>query len=180
MGDQMRKTRKWRHSLLAVLLVLAIVCLTAAGGLVLGIVNRSLSGFRAYVEESEKTETAGAADMLAADIATLQMILYQYLSDSELLAAAEEKYHVFHISIDKGMPGDDRISAEWNALMPGRAAVIGKKNIACLAELIFALISLAEGKTQNEALRAVDQSAAEIIADALAPIRMADQNIISF
>ena len=85
MGDQMRKTRKWRHSLLAVLLVLAIVCLTAAGGLVLGIVNRSLSGFRAYVEESEKTETAGAADMLAADIATLQMILYQYLSDSELL-----------------------------------------------------------------------------------------------
>lgn len=102
------------------------------------------------------------------------------LSDSELLAAAEEKYHVFHISIDKGMPGDDRISADWNALMPGRAAVISKKNIACLAELIFALISAAEGKTQNEALRAVDQSAAEIIADALAPINMTDQNIISF
>ena len=58
--------------------------------------------------------------------------------------------------------------------------VISKKNIACLAELIFALISVAEGKTHNEALRAVDQSAAEIIADALAPISMTDQNIISF
>ena len=102
------------------------------------------------------------------------------LSDAELLAAAEEKYHVFHICIDKGMPGDDRIFAEWNALMPGRVAVIHKKNIACLAELIFALISVAEGKTHNEALRAVDQQAAEIAAEALACIRMADQNIISF
>lgn len=102
------------------------------------------------------------------------------LSDSELLAAAEEKYHVFHISIDKGMPGENKIFSDWNALMPGRTAVISKKNIACLAELIFALISVAEGKTHNEALRSVDQSAAEIIADALAPISMTDQNIISF
>ena len=102
------------------------------------------------------------------------------LSDSELLAAAEEKYHVFHICIDKGLPGDERIFAEWNALMPGRVAVIHKKDIACLAELIFALISVAEGKTHNEALRAVDQDAAEIAAASLAAIRIADQNMISF
>lgn len=102
------------------------------------------------------------------------------LSDSELLAAAEEKYHVFHICIDKNMPGDDRMIANWNSLMPGRVAVIHKKNISCLAELFFALISVAEGKTHNEALRAVDQSAAEIIAASLATIRMADENTISF
>ncbi|MBR5723007.1 MAG: hypothetical protein IKX57_05205 [Oscillospiraceae bacterium] len=102
------------------------------------------------------------------------------LSDSELLAAAEEKYHVFHICIDKGMPGDDRIFAAWNDLMPGRVAAVSKKDISCLAELIFSLISVAEGKTNNEALRCVDQSAAEIAAASLACIRMADQNIISF
>lgn len=102
------------------------------------------------------------------------------LSDAELLAAAEEKYHVFHICIDKGMPGDSQVFAEWNALMPGRVAVIGKKDIACLPELIFSLISVAEGKTHNDALRAVDQSAAEIAAAAIACIRTADQNIISF
>lgn len=101
-------------------------------------------------------------------------------SSAELLSAAEEKYHVFHICIDKGMPGDDRIFADWNSLMPGRTAAIGRKNISCLAELIFALISVAEGRTHNEALRAVDQSAAEIIADALAAIRLTDQNTISF
>lgn len=102
------------------------------------------------------------------------------LSDDELLAAAEKKYHVFHICIDKGMTGDDRNYAEWNALMPGRVAAIGKKNISCLAELIYALVSVAEGKTNNEALRAVDQRAAEIAAESLANIRIPDQYIISF
>lgn len=102
------------------------------------------------------------------------------LSDAELLAAAEEKYHVFHICIDKGMNGDDRIFADWNALIPGRVAVIHKKDISCLAELIFSLISVAEGRSNNDALRAVDQNAAEIAAESLACIRIPDQNIISF
>lgn len=102
------------------------------------------------------------------------------LSDAELLAAAEDKYHVFHICIDKGMPGDEKILSDWNDLMPGKVAVISKKHISCLAELIFSLISVAEGKTHNEALRAVDQSAAEIAAASLSCIRTADQNIISF
>ena len=102
------------------------------------------------------------------------------LSAAELLAAAEEKYHVFHICIDRGMPGDGRIFANWNALMPGRTAVIGKKNIGCLAELLFALISVAEGRSHNEALRAVDQHAAEIAAEAISCIRMSNQNTISF
>ena len=64
--------------------------------------------------------------------------------------------------------------------MPGRVAFISKKHISCLAELIFSLISVTEGKTHNEALQAVDQSAAEITASALACIRIPGQNIISF
>lgn len=102
------------------------------------------------------------------------------LSDAELLAAAEEKYHVFHICIDSGMPGAGRVFAEWSKLMPGRTAVIHRKHIACLAELIYTLISAAEGKSPNEALHAVDQDAAEIAAEAIACIRIPDQSIISF
>ena len=64
--------------------------------------------------------------------------------------------------------------------MPGSVAAISKKHISCLAELIFSLISVAEGKSHNEALRAVDQTAAEIAAASLAGIRRTDQNIISF
>lgn len=102
------------------------------------------------------------------------------LSDRELLAAAEKKYHVYHICIDTGMPECRKVFADWNALMPGRAAVIGRQYISDLAELIYALISVGEGQSQNDALRAVDQSAAEHIAAALAPIRSDDPNIISF
>ena len=101
-------------------------------------------------------------------------------SSEELLAAAEEQYHVSHICIDKGMPEDSGIFADWSALMPGRVAVIGKKHTGCLAELIYALISVSEGQSHNDALRVVDQSAAEIIADSLAAIQMPDSGIISF
>ena len=101
-------------------------------------------------------------------------------SDTELLAAAEEKYHVFHICIDKGLSGDDRIIVDWKSLLSGRVAIIGKRHISCLAELIYALISVAEGRSHNEALHAVDQSAAEQIADALSCIRIAEENTISF
>ena len=102
------------------------------------------------------------------------------LSAAELYAAAAEIYYVHHICIDKGMPGDEQIFADWNALLPGKTAVIGKKHMNCLAELIYTLISIAEGKTHNEALREVDQQAAEIIADSVACIRESDQNTIVF
>ena len=102
------------------------------------------------------------------------------LSSEELIAAAEEKYHVFHICIDRGAPEDARIFADWRSLMQGRAAAVSKHDISCLSELIYALISVAEGRSPNEALASVDQRAAEIAARSLAYISISDNNNISF
>lgn len=102
------------------------------------------------------------------------------LSAEELIAEAEKMYHVFHICIDRGVPGDERIFAGWREILPGRTAAIKKRDISCLSELIYALISVAEGRTANEALSAVDQQAAERIAGSLAYISIPKNNNISF
>ncbi|MCR5016557.1 MAG: hypothetical protein K6A75_08300 [Ruminococcus sp.] len=102
------------------------------------------------------------------------------LSDEELIADAEEKYHVFHICIEKGAPEDEHIFADWRSLMKGRVTVINKRDISCLAELIYALISVAEGSSPNEALKAVDQRAAETAAKSLAYISISNTDTISF
>ena len=102
------------------------------------------------------------------------------LSDEELIAAAEQKYNVFHICIDRGAPEDERIFADWRALMPGRAAAVSKNDISCLPELIYALISVAEGRTPNEALSSVEQRAAETAAKSLAYIDLKTNDIITF
>ena len=63
-----------------------------------------------------------------AEISRVSATASEYdLSDEELIAAAEEKYHVFHICIDKGLPEDERIFADWREILPGRTAVINKK-----------------------------------------------------
>ena len=102
------------------------------------------------------------------------------LSAEELIAGAEKMYNIFHICIDKGAPEDERIFTGWRELLPGRTAVINKKDISYLAELIYALISVAEGRTPNEVLSAVDQQAAEIISGSLAYINIPKNNNISF
>ena len=102
------------------------------------------------------------------------------LPDEELIAAAEKKYNVFHICIDRGAPGDERIFADWRALMPGRAAAVSRRDISCLPELIYALISVAEGRTPNEALSSVDQFAAETAAKSLAYINIRNNDTITF
>lgn len=102
------------------------------------------------------------------------------LSAEELIAEAEKMYHVFHICIDRGLPEDERIFAGWREILPGRTAIINRKDISCLSELIYALISVAEGRTPNEALSAADQQAAERIAGSLAYINLPQNNNISF
>jgi hypothetical protein len=78
------------------------------------------------------------------------------------------------------VPGDERIFAGWREILPGRTAAINKRDISCLSELIYALISVAEGRTANEALSAVGQQAAERIAGSLAYISIPKNNNISF
>ena len=102
------------------------------------------------------------------------------LSSEELIAFAEKMYNVFHICIDKGTAEDERIFLGWRELLPGRTAIINRKDISCLSELIYALISVAEGRTVNEALSNVDQQAAERIAGSLAYINIKQGNTISF
>lgn len=102
------------------------------------------------------------------------------LSDEELIAAAEKKYSVFHICIDKGAPEDECIFADWCSFMRGRVAAVNKRDISCLSELIYALISVAEGRTPNEALGSVEQRAAETAAKSLAYINIKNNDTISF
>ena len=80
----MQKKRRFK-SLLTVMIALSVLSLAAVGTLMVTVGDRSLRGFRNYVEENEAMETSGAADMLAADVATLQSLLYRHLSDSGLL-----------------------------------------------------------------------------------------------
>ena len=66
--------------------------------------------------------------------------------------------------------------------MPGNAAIINKKDIGCISELITAIIGVASGKSANEALKGLDQSAAEKISRSMAFIntKSYNSNTISF
>ncbi|MBQ9518292.1 MAG: hypothetical protein IJR59_00155 [Firmicutes bacterium] len=102
------------------------------------------------------------------------------LSNEELITMADEKYNLFHICIDTGGTGDDKIYANWRRLLDGRTAEINKKDMAYLPELIFTLISMGEGMSANDALSAIDQSAAEKTANSLAFIDLHKNETISF
>ncbi len=92
------------------------------------------------------------------------------LSNEELLREAQEKYHTFHIHIAAGRPDDPTIQYEWRCLMPGHFTVIPRNRMNCLAELIYAVIAVTEGKSVNQVLRGLDQSLAETIAPSVALI----------
>ena len=102
------------------------------------------------------------------------------LSDEELIAEAEKKYNVFHICIEKGANEDEIIFNNWLDIMSGKVVPINKRDISCLSELIFSIISVAEGKSYNETLKSLDQFVAEIVAKSLAYLNINKSNIISF
>ena len=102
-------------------------------------------------------------------------------SDEELLRKAEKNYNVFHIVIENEQTGSDAVFRKWQELMPGRVTVINKRDISYLADIIYAIISVSEGKTANEALKSMDQRKAEKAAESLAYIEVpAKQNSIVF
>ena len=103
------------------------------------------------------------------------------VANQALIAKAREKYHIFHIHIDKGNPADDGIFQQWQSLLPGCCTRIDKKDVSCLAELITTLISVMEGETPNQAMKSLDQQAAERIARSVAFIQPPkNTNVISF
>lgn len=106
-------------------------------------------------------------------------------SNEELIRAASEKYHLFHINIENGNAYSAEVSRKWKQLMPGHATVIEKKNIDCLSDLITAIIRVVSGMSVNEALQKADQTAAERIARAMSFIEIHSESeqkkkIISF
>ncbi len=104
------------------------------------------------------------------------------LSNEELIREAQRKYNVFHIHIETDSPYSAATFAGWQKLMPGNAAIINKKDIGCISELITAIIGVASGKSANEALKGLDQSAAEKISRSMAFIntKSYNSNTISF
>lgn len=103
------------------------------------------------------------------------------VSNEELIEAAREKYHIFHIHIEQGSPLDDDIFHQWCQLLPGCSASIHKKDIACLSDLITAIIGISSGLSHNEALRQLDPKKAERIARSVVTIHPPkNTNIISF
>ncbi len=98
-------------------------------------------------------------------------VLY-VLSDEELLRKAEKNYNVFHIVIENEQADSEAIFRKWQEFMPGRVTVINKRDISYLADIIYAIISVSEGKTANEALKSMDQDKAEKAAESLAYIEV--------
>ncbi len=92
------------------------------------------------------------------------------ISNEELIRQTQQKYHVFHIHIEKGIFTDREIFNHWQNLLPGCCAPINIKDIDCLSELITAIISITEGNSINQSLRQLDQSKAERIARSVASI----------
>ncbi|MBR6513296.1 MAG: hypothetical protein IKT46_00540 [Clostridia bacterium] len=103
------------------------------------------------------------------------------ISNQELLLEAQKRYHVFHIHIDRGITADTEIFQKWTALMPGRCALIGIKDIDCLSDLITTIITYTEGASLNDALGLLDQRIAQRIARSVASIQpTVKKNTISF
>lgn len=107
------------------------------------------------------------------------------LSNEELLREAQKKYNIFHIHISSDRPDDRTIADEWRRILPGKTAVIDRKKIGNLAELIFSVISVSKGAEPNAVLKGLDQYAAENIAPSLAminagSIQSKSNNTISF
>ena len=80
----MRKLRRWTHSLLAVMLVIAMLVLGGIGALVFSVVQSSLSSFEQYVISSRYNETVSAGSLFSQDLEALYTLMYNSLSDTTL------------------------------------------------------------------------------------------------
>lgn len=97
------------------------------------------------------------------------------LSNEELIRTAEQRYNLFHILIETEEGYYAEAWRSWQALLPGRTAILHKRDVSLLPELITALIGAASGKPVNQALRELDQTAAERLARSMSTIRAGKQ-----
>lgn len=80
----MRRFRRMTHSLLAVLLAVAVLALAAMSGLVFSVVQSSVASFERYVITSRYKETVSAGSLFSQDLEALYTLMYSSLSDATL------------------------------------------------------------------------------------------------
>ena len=80
----MPRFRRMTHSLLAVLLTVAALVLTAVSALFFSVVQSSVSNFERYVISSRRTETVSAGGLFSQDLEALYTLMYSSLSDTTL------------------------------------------------------------------------------------------------
>ena len=97
------------------------------------------------------------------------------LSNEELIRAAQEKYHLFHIHIETESAASRAIFGRWQRLLPGHTASIQRKDINCISDLMTAIIGVTSGKSVNEALNQMEPTAAEKIARSMSLIHIGQQ-----
>ena len=86
-----------------------------------------------------------------------------------LYAAASERYEIFHIVT--GFRTNTSLQT-WEALLPGRNAVIEPDDIEYLAEVMISLMQLAGGASEAEVLSQWTDKAREVTASAISSIRL--------
>lgn len=91
------------------------------------------------------------------------------LPNRELLMMAAEKWRIFHIHM-AGQSDSREILSSWQRLLPGGATELPVRDVEYLADLITGIISTASGMESREALKRLDQRAAERIAASMALI----------
>ena len=97
------------------------------------------------------------------------------LCNEELIRAAQEKYHLFHIHIETESAASRAIFGRWQRLLPGHTASIQRKDINCISDLMTAIIGVTSGKSVNEALNQMEPTAAEKIARSMSLIHIGQQ-----
>ena len=98
-------------------------------------------------------------------------------SNEELLRLAEQKYHVFHINIEKGDKHDYNVLEMWKKLMPGRVTVIRKEDIARIHGLIGMLISIGSGESISKAMEGMNQEMVKCLSRSAAMLEVPPETV---
>lgn len=89
------------------------------------------------------------------------------LNLSDVYALASEKYHIFHIVIDR-----DGSYPSWNEFMPGRCAFLKGSKINYLSEVITSIMQIVNGKSKDDVIAQWDKTTQPIIEQAISDINI--------
>ncbi|MCR5061292.1 MAG: hypothetical protein K6A80_09750 [Saccharofermentans sp.] len=82
------------------------------------------------------------------------------VSNQELIAMAEEKYHVIHIHINNGTPESRKIFRNLRDILPGKATEININDLDCLSYLISSIVKIRLGASAGDVMSEIPQEAA--------------------